>query len=288
MTENISPSRIIESIFPKEFNIGPYLVSKPLNNKRALENFFDKNPQSDIVVKKAFETIENLPDEPKIFSDQKVCIDFVNGKITLLPYKLFFDTKNDTNIFIPTGISIALVSSEKDIICIQRSKDNDLCPGYLGTPAAYMSFPQNYQSSEIDINKLWKYNAEKTVSRELGIELDDQADMAIYGVINAKIPLDQQEILVLIESNLPTRLIILYADKNSSNKEILVPEPKVIAANSNQLDRIFKDKKIPMSDQHGAALLLASFVSKFGSGELRNKRYTDISKWINTGNSSIN
>lgn len=290
--KNINRSGIIETIFPDKIKPGDYLISPPLNNKKSLETFFEKNPQPQIVIDKAYQSIENLQFELNHFPDPKVSIDFTNGKINLLPYKLFFNTKDNTNIFIPTGISIALISSEKDIIGIQRSKNNDLCPGYLGTPAAYMSFPSKNNLQEdfpdkIDINKLIYYNIFKTMSREFGINISEESDMAIYGIINVKHPLDQQELLVLLESNLPTRIIKLLANQNSSNKDILIPEPNVISLNSDQLDKIIEDKKIPMANQHQAALLLASYASRFGSKELKQKRYVNINTWIND-NHSIN
>lgn len=217
--------------------------------------------------------IDKRKDEPKEYLNlPKVIIDFKNKTVKLASWPLvkeLLQIKSD--ILTPTGLTIGLISSDKQVIAIQRSENNDFCPGFLGTPAKYMTVSyDNLNNKQINIQELINFNVETLLKNEIGLD-PSQYDFDLYGMANVDYPYNQNEFIVIAQSFLSSDNIKEIANKNN---DLYIQEKKIINLDREKLLKLF-DKNVPIANQHAYALYLASHPNKEIENRIKNIKIID-------------
>ncbi len=205
--------------------------------------------------------LKNLQKEKEYYrSVPQVQIDFETKQIQMLSWPLFKEMNNiGSDILTPTGLSIGLISADQQIISFQRSKENEFCPGFLGTPARYMRISKKELAREITLSDLVDFNVRATLENEIGLKNDDY-DFTTYCLCNVSYPYNQKELIVLAQSQLSADEIGKKAKHN--NDLYYVNEKNILILNKKKIDKLFLEKKVPVAQQHAIALQLAAQVAE--------------------------
>jgi len=203
---------------------------------------------------------KNLKNEKEHYKGvPQLQIDFDKKQIRLLSWLLFKELNNvRSDILTPTGISIGLVSADQQVISLQRSKDNDFCAGFLGTPARYMRIPRKELGKEMTLSDLVDFNVRATLQSEIGLQGDDY-NFDTYSLCEVNYPYKQKEIIVLAQSQLSADEITKKAQNN--NDLYYVNEKNIFILNQEKINKLFYEKRVPVAEQHAIALQLAAKVA---------------------------
>lgn len=205
--------------------------------------------------------IANLANEPEKFRVKpKLHVDLVQRLAYPVPWPVYVATEQVSDLFIPVGLSIGLLSKDDKVIAIQRSLKNKSCKGFLGCPAGYMiiayeDFATRKLPLTIDLKEEIKKNIEDQLLHELGLNRNEYGWRTIC-LLQVDYPSNQQEFLVFARANLSADEICIRAAVNKGTATGLA-ENRVIPMTTDQLSRLIQEK-IPGATQHLAALLFAA------------------------------
>lgn len=188
-----------------------------------------------------------------------------------VPWQVFLATEKISDLFVPLGISIGLLSKDNKVIAIQRSLKKRSCKGFLGTPAGFMTLPyvdfsKRILPNQVNLMAEIKRNIEDQMSHELGLQ-SGEYNWRVIELMAVDYPSNRQEFLIFAWSNLTAEEICQRATRNKGASTGLA-ENRVIPMTHDQLLPLIVGKKVPGATQHLAALCRAvniptSFIREF-------------------------
>ncbi len=244
----------------EKLNFGNFRVLPEIEDMASLSKYSKENNLLEVEIEAIKKGIESLAGEPEKFRlKPKIHFDFAKNEAQVISWPVYLATREVSNRFNPTGISIGVVSKDSYVVGIQRSQKNNACKGFLGTPAGYMLLPYNdFQTrdlpKEVNLEEQIQKNVIDQMSHELNLEKKEYG-YYIYGLSRVDYPEKQDEFIILAYANLRGEEIKQRASKNKGTETGLA-ENRVVLLSKDAIS-ILVSKDIPTATQHIAALSLA-------------------------------
>ena len=202
-------------------------------------------------VRQLLSILPKVAEEKTLGYHPKTCINFSTGDIYLEYFPMAMLMAKLGLRPGPTGVSCCVITTDNYILGLKRSEKNNSCRGFLGPVAGFITA----QTQHCYLEKLISAEIREQMEHEISIDAN-HLQAYVKAVVSVDYPSKQEEVLVLIMTDLTSQQIFSSARTNTDRGLGKIAEQNVRWLKPEKLLRILKNQELHIATAHALALCL--------------------------------